>query len=138
METFVELNDWERIARTITKIKRDSNSAKNEEDFQAIGLLCRDVIISLAQAVYNPSIHGETDDNGTRIGSSDAVRMLGNYIEYALKGSHNKELRIYAKTTNDLANQLTHKRSATKKDMLLTMSSTIALINFIGIIEDKY
>ena len=51
---------------------------------------------------------------------------------------HNKELRAYAKATNDLANQLTHKRSATKKDMLLIVSSTIALINFIGIIEEKF
>lgn len=138
METVVELNDWERIDRTITKMKRDSNTAKNEEDFQEIGLLCRDVIISLAQAVYNPLIHSETDDHGTRIGSSDAVRMLGNYIDFSFMGKHNKELRVYAKATNDLANQLTHKRSATKKDMLLTISSTIALINFIGIIEGKY
>lgn len=138
MDAFVELNDWERIKRTVAKIKRDSNIAQNEEDFQTIGLLCRDVIISLAQAVYNPLIHGDTDEKGTQIGSSDAVRMLENYINFSLKGRHNKELRTYAKAVNDLANQLTHKRSATKKDMLLTRSATIALINFIGIIEDKY
>lgn len=137
IETFVELNEWERIERTIAKIKRDSSTAKNEEDFQAIGLLCRDVIISLAQAVYKPLIHGEIDENGIKIGKSDAVRMLGNYINFTLKGGQNKELRTYAKVTNDLANQLTHKRSATKKDMLLTMSSTVALINFVGIIEKE-
>lgn len=138
IDTFVELNDWERIKRTVTKIKRDSGMAQNEEEFQAIGLLCRDVIISLAQTVYNPSIHGVTDDKGTVIGSSDAVRMLKNYIYVSLKGKHNDEARAFAKAANDLANHLTHKRDATKKDMLLTISSTIALINFIGIIEDKY
>ena len=138
IETIVELDDWERIKRTVIKIKRESNNAKDEEDFQTIGLLCRDVIISLAQAVYNPMIHGATDDTGKRIGNADAVRMIGNYVSVKLNGSHNKELRAYAKATNDLANQLTHKRSATKKDMLLIVSSTIALINFIGIIEDKY
>lgn len=36
-----------------------------------------------------------------------------------------------------MANQLTHKRNATQKDMLLVLSATIALINLIGIIEDK-
>ncbi len=138
METFVELSDWERIERTLTKIKRDSHSAQNEEEFQIIGLLCRDVIISLAQSVYNPIIHGETDDSGKHIGPSDAVRMLNNYITVTLAGKDNKELRDYIKTANALANQLTHKRSATRKDMLLTMTSTIALINLIGIIEDKY
>lgn len=138
IETIIELSDWERIQRTITKIKRDSGSARNEEDFQVIGLLCRDVIISLAQVVYNPLVHGETDESGKQIGNADAVRMIGNYVKIKLNGSHNKELRAYAKATNDLANQLTHKRSATKRDMLLTVSSTIALINFIGIIEEKF
>ena len=138
IDTIVELGGWERIQRTITKIKRDSSSARNEEDFQAIGLLCRDVIISLAQAVYDPFVHGETDESGKSIGNTDAVRMIGNYVSVRLNGSHNKELRAYAKATNDMANRLTHKRSATKIDKLLTVSSTIALINFVGIIEEKF
>ena len=91
MDTLVELSEWERIERTIIKIKKDACIAKNEEDFQGIGLLCRDVIISLAQAVYNPTIHGDTDVDGMRIGSSDAVRMLKNYINFALAGRDNKE-----------------------------------------------
>ena len=64
--------------------------------------------------------------------------MIGNYIQFKLSGKENEELRAYAKNTNKLANLLTHKRNATKKDMLLAVSSTIALINFIGIIEEKY
>ena len=138
LEVFVKLDEWERIKRTITKIKRDSISAKDEEDFQSIGLLCREVIISLAQTIYNPIIHGEKDEEGTEIGKSDAVRMIGNYITYQLKGKQHKELRDYVKSTNAIANQLTHKRSATKTDMLLTVSSTIALVNFIGILEAKF
>ena len=138
IEPFVDLDDWERIKRTITKIKRDSNVAQNEEDFQAIGLLCREVIISLAQAVFNPMLHGTTDEKGVVIGNSDAVRMIGNYISTELNGSSNDELRAYAKNANKLANKLTHERNATKKEMLLTVASTLALINFIGIIEEKY
>ncbi|MBR3578995.1 MAG: hypothetical protein IKN98_09455 [Bacteroidales bacterium] len=138
IETFVQLDDWERIKRTIIKIKRESNNAKDEEDFQTVGLLCREVIISLAQAVYIPWLHGENDENGKKIGNNDAVKMIGNYINMALSGSSNEELRAYAKNTNKLANRLTHERNATKKDMLLTVASTITLINFIGIIEGKY
>lgn len=133
----VELSDWDRINRTVVKIKQNSLTAKNEEDFQQVGLLCRDVIISLAQAVYNPAIHGATDEDGSLIGKDDAVRMIGNYIDICLKGASNGELRAYARTTNKLANNLTHRRNATKKDMMLCVSATIALINFIGILEDK-
>lgn len=138
MITFVELDDWDRIKRTVSKIQRDSTTACNEEDYQSIGLLCREVIISLAQVVYSPTLHGSIDDNGVEIGKTDSVRMIGNYIQFKLSGKENEELRAYAKNTNKLANLLTHKRNATKKDVLLAVSSTIALINFIGIIEEKY
>lgn len=133
----VELSDWERINRTVIKIKQSSSVARNEEDFQQVGLLCRDIIISLAQAVYNPSVHGAFDEKGTEIGKDDAVRMIVNYINTCLRGSSNEELRSYAKATNKLANSLTHRRNASKQDMLLCVSATIALINFIGIIENK-
>ena len=137
IEPLVELTDWERLNRTLIKIKKDSTLANNEEDFQGVGLLCREVIISLAQAVYNPLMHGAKDGKGVVISETDAFRMISNYISAKLSGGSNEEIRAYAKTTNKLANLLTHKRSASKKDMLLTTSATIALINFIGIIEDK-
>lgn len=133
----VELSDWDRINRTVIKIKQNCNVANNEEDYQQIGLLCREVIISLAQAVYNPDVHGTKDEKGIEIGKTDAIRMIGNYINVRLAGSSNEELRVYAKATNKLANLLTHKRDAEKQDMLLSVSATIALINFIGILENK-
>ena len=133
----VEIGDWERINRTVVKIKQNSSVARNEEDFQQVGLLCRDVIISLAQAVYCPNTHGALDENGTAIGQDDAVRMIGNYIKSCLKGSSKEELRAYAKATNKLANNLVHRRNASKQDMLLSVSATIALINCIGILEKK-
>lgn len=133
----VELNGWDRINRTVVKIKQDSVTARIEEDYQQIGLLCREVIISLAQAVYQPEVHGATDEEGITIGQTDANRMISNYLTYKLAGSSNQELRTYAKNTNKLANLLTHKRDASRKDMLMAVSATIALINFIGILEDK-
>ena len=133
----VDIDEWDRINRVVIKIKRDSAVAKNAEDYQQIGLLCRELIISLAQAVYNPALHGEKDDNGVVIGKTDAMRMVGNYINVKLAGSSNEELRSYAKTTNKLANLFTHKRDATRKDMLMTVAATIALINFVVILEDK-
>lgn len=138
IETLVKIDEWDRINRTLVKIKKDSVVAKNEEDYQSIGLLCRELLISLAQAVYKPSLHGSVDDKGVAIGETDANRMLNNYITATLKGGCNDELRTFAKNANKLANRLTHKRSATKKDMMLTISATVAVINLIGILEEKY
>jgi len=49
----VDLTNWERIERSINEIKLRQNEAKTEEQFQVVGLLCRETIITLAQAVYN-------------------------------------------------------------------------------------
>ena len=136
--TLIKLDDWGKISRTLVKIKRDSAVAKDEEDFQSIGLLCRELLISLAQAVYKPDLHGNVDDKGVIIGETDANRMLNNYIIVKLKGGSNEELRSFAKNANKLANRLTHERSATKKDMMLTISATVAVINLIGVLEEKY
>lgn len=64
--------------------------------------------------------------------------MLESYIAVTLTCAGNEELRAYTKTINRLANILTHKRTATKKEMMLSTSATLSLVNFIGVLEDKY
>lgn len=133
----VKMDDWEEIVRRTIKIKRSASTASDVEDFQSIGLQCREVLISIAKTVYKPDIHGDFDENGTKIGESDSVRQLANYIKLTLKGKENEELRSYAKTTNKISNVLTHRRTSTKTEMLLCVNATIALINFVGILEGK-
>ena len=121
----------------VGKIRSNSLAANDVEDFQSIGVLCREVLVSLGQLVYNPALHGEDDETGTKIGKADAERMFLAYFKYKLSGKHNKELRDYVKGVKGIANQLTNKDTSTRKDMLLTVSMTLSLINFIGILEDK-
>ena len=136
IEVKVNLTDWDKIKRGIIEINKREKQAENEEQFQAVGMLCRELIISLAQSVYNPELHPSLD--GTEISKTDAKRMLESYIAVTLSGAGNEELRSYVKTTNKLANTLTHKRTATKKEMMLCTSATLALVNFIGVLEDKF
>lgn len=131
----VNLSNWDRISRSITEIKKRESQAQNEEQFQAVGMLCRELIITLAQTVYDSQKHISID--GVEISKTDAKRMLDAYISVILAGSESEELRAYAKATNRLTNVLTHKRTATKKDMMLCTSATIALVNFIGVLENK-
>ncbi|HTI60388.1 hypothetical protein [Mucilaginibacter sp.] len=131
----VDLSDWERIERAINEIRVRQLDAKTEEQFQVIGLLSRETIITLAQAVFNKEKHPSTD--GTDISKTDAKRMLEAYINVEFAGSSNETLRRYAKATLDLANELTHKRTASKKDASLCASATISIINLIGTIEGR-
>lgn len=136
-ELVVDLSDWQRVQRTLAKINKSVFNARHEEDFQSVGLLCREILISLAQMVYVKEMHGATNEKDSEISSTDSKAMLSNYISSVLAGKVNEELRSYANATHKLANALIHKRTASKRDMLLAVSATTALIQLIGIIESK-
>lgn len=131
----VDLKGWERLERSVQEIRKRQSEASKEEQFQVIGLLCRETFITLAQSVFIEEKHPILDD--TKVSKTDAKRMLEAYIAVELSGSSNKLLRQYARSTLDLANALTHKRTATKKDASLCSIAALSLINFIGTIEGR-
>lgn len=131
----VDLSSWERLERAVQEIKLRELDAKNEEQFQAIWLLCREGIITLAQAVFIKQKHLPTD--WTDISNKDAKRMLEAYIQAELWWSSNESLRKFAKSLIDFANVVTHDRNWTRKNALICINATISLINFIWIIEWK-
>lgn len=109
--------------------------AKDEEEYQAVGLLCRECLISLAQAVFDPTKHKPTD--GTQPSETDAYRMLEAYFSREFPGSENEALRRHAKASLNLANQLQHKRTARYKDAALCSEATRTVVNIVAIASGK-
>lgn len=132
----IDLTGWDRISRSIREIKVRYDQAETEEQFQGLGLLSRETIISLAQQLFDEAKHPISD--GTKVSPTDAKRMLEAYISVELTGKTNENLRKYAKATLDLANELIHKRTAAFKDAALCSSATISLVNIFGIIEGRH
>jgi len=129
----VEPTGWARVDRGVDKIKTQLEKAKNEEDFQGVGFLCREALISLAQAVYDPEKHGTRGD--ALISETDANRMLEAYIVKEIGGSSNENARRVVKTALALANELQHRRTATFREAALCAQSTFTVINSISIIS---
>lgn len=126
-----EPTGWERVDRALSKAHLQLGTASVEEDFQAIGLLCREVIISLAQAVYDPEIHESLD--GVRPSETDANRMLESYIAHVFPGSSNKEVRAHARASLALALNLQHRRTATRQLAALCVEATASTTTVISI-----
>ena len=131
----VEPTGWPRVDRGVEKIIQALSNASNEEDFQTVGLLCRETIISLAQAVYDASRYLPLD--GVTPSESDAKRMLEAFIAYELPGKGNEELRKFAKSAYQLAVSLQHRRTASFKDAALCVEATRALVNVVAIISGR-
>jgi hypothetical protein len=80
-----EPTGWGRVDRTLSTAHRSLSAAEHEEEFQAIGLMCREVLISLGQAVYEPTKHETTIDD-VEIGNSDGARMIQAFFNYGATG----------------------------------------------------
>lgn len=132
---FEEPTGWLRVDRSIGEIKLRLVQATTEEQFQAIGLLGRETLISLAQVVYIADSHPTND--GVDPSKTDAKRMLEAYIAAELQGKSNENIRRHAKASLDLANDLTHRRTADYRMAALCAEATNAVVNIVAIISGR-
>jgi hypothetical protein len=130
-----EPSGWERVDRTLAKAKAQFELASNEEDFQGVGLLCREVLISLAQAVFDPKIHASTD--GVKPSATDANRMFEAYVGHVFGGASYQEVRAHQRASLALALNLQHRRTATHKLAALCLEATTSTVAVIKIISEN-
>jgi hypothetical protein len=131
----VQPTGWEKVDRGVDKVRTALEQAKAEEDYQAIGLLCRETLISLAQAVYDPAKHLPAEPPVPSL--TDANRMLQGYFAVELAGGSNQEVRDHAKASLKLANALQHQRTATFRNASLCAEASRTVVNIVAIISGK-
>jgi hypothetical protein len=135
LKRIVQPTGWARVDRNLEKVFGALEEARHEEDFQVIGLLSREVLISLAQAVYKPGVHQPAD--GTTPSESDAKRQLEAFIACELPGKSNEVLRRYAKACLRLALELQHRRTAPFRQAALCAEAARAMVNMIAIVAGR-
>lgn len=57
VEVFEEPTGWQKVDRQLQEVRSRLDTADSEEQYQAVGLLCREVLISVAQEIYDPVRH---------------------------------------------------------------------------------
>jgi hypothetical protein len=132
---FKEPTGWTKVDRQLQEVKLRLEQAVNEEHWQAVGLLCREVLITAAQEVFNPARHPLVDD-ATPSGT-DARRMLEAIFGFELRGSQNDEARAHAKAAVKLALALQHKRSADFRTAALCAEGTVSVVNMLAIVAGR-
>ena len=134
-DIFEEPTGWARIDRSIGEARVRLAEAETEEQYQAIGLLCRETLISLAQIVFDPTVHKTIDE--VKPSETDAKRMLEAYLNHEFRGETNEVARRHAKAALALADKLVHKRTATFRDAALCAEATTTVINIVAIVSGR-
>lgn len=124
---------WERVDRSIDEMKSRLEIADTEEQFQAIGMIGRETLISIAQQVFDSEKHTTLD--GVETSSTDAKRMLEAFLRYEL-GDSSEKIRKYARASVDLGNQLTHDRGANKRKAALCLISVSSISSMIKTLDE--
>jgi hypothetical protein len=132
-----EPTGWELVDRQIAKARMQFDRASAEEDWQGVGHTCREVLISLAQAAHDPEVHPTVDENGTAISRTDARRLLDAWLKHQTAGGSNKEIRAHIRASLDLANNLQHRRTATRQLAALCLEATSSAVAVVAIIAGR-
>jgi hypothetical protein len=135
IEIFEEPTGWQKVDRQLQEMRLRLDTAHSEEQYQAVGLLCREVLISVGQEVYDSNRHIATD--GVNPSDTDAKRMLDATFEAELKGSANEEARAHAKAAVRLALALQHKRTADFRTAALCAEGTWSVVNMLAVIAGR-
>jgi hypothetical protein len=130
-----EPTGWLRVDRGLDAARRALAAAKHEEDYQSVGHLCREALISLAQAVYDQARHPALD--GVDPSETDAKRMLDAYIAVELAGPANVATRGHASAALRLANELTHRRTATFQEAAMCVEAVTSTANLVAIVSGR-
>jgi hypothetical protein len=126
---------WKRADRALEKAHAQVLEAQHEEDYQAVGHLCREIIISLGEAVYDPAIHSPSD--GAKISKADAAGMIEAFLATAAAGGSKEDIRRHARAALDLTNNLQHKRTADFRTAALCLEATSSVANILAILDGR-
>jgi len=125
---------WDKVDRHIKAAEERLKSATFEEEFQQVGLLCREALISVAQVLFDPERHPTPDE--VKASPTDVKRMLEAVIAVHLSGESNEEARALARSTVRLALALQHDRAADKRMATLCYDSTASVIRLATVLSE--
>ena len=132
VQVFEEPTGWQRVDRQLQEVRLRLDTAESEEQYQAIGLLCREVLISVAQEVYDSGRHSSPD--GVAPSDTDAKRMLEAFFSKELDGGVNEEARAHARGALRLALSLQHKRTADFRMAAFCAEATSSVVNILAVL----
>ncbi len=120
---------WAKVDRQVERAWERLADASAGEDCQSVGHLCREILISLAEAVYVRERHPPVD--GVEPSATDAKRRLEAYIAVEFRGRSHKAMRKSMRACVDQAVELQHDRNATETEAATCLIATQAVVDLI-------
>lgn len=126
-----------QLFRKLKNIASLIDSAIEIEDFQAIGVQCREVLIELGNSIYSAEMVGD----GEQPQASNFKRKAELFVQFYLSGSDNSDYRSIIKklteSTWDYTNKITHSHNTTFYEASTCVSLCTSLVGVYENIKQK-
>lgn len=125
------------LFRKLKNVAMLIDGAQEVEDFQAIGVQCREILIELGNTIYYPEMsRGEEQPQ-----ASNFKRKAELFVRHYMSGSENSDYRSYIKkvteATWDYASKITHSQTATFYEASSCVTMTTSLVGIYENIRQK-
>lgn len=129
------MSPFNALEQLLSAVRSQLARASTVQDFQQVGHQSRELLISIAQAVYDPAKH--SDPRTPAVSPTDAKGMLGAFIAKTLPGAGQEEARKLARSAVDMANAVQHDRVAANRDAQLAVEGCVAVLAVVAIIAGE-
>lgn len=117
-----------QLYRKLKNVSVDLDNATEVEDFQKIGVQCREILIDLGNHIYLPVMA----DSNEQLHESDFKRKSEEFIRFFLNGSENSDYRNIIKRmtegTWEYTNKMTHSKNSTFYEASTCITLCISLV----------
>jgi hypothetical protein len=120
---------WLAVDNEVDELRRRFRSSTTPQDYRAIGVHCVGILEALSRTVYDPARHlreGETPPPPDK-----TKQRIGRYVEDALPGAGNDELRALLNRSIEFSQHVKHRSTPTRRDAGIAADAVIMLANIL-------
>ena len=120
---------WPNVDATLADVKSRFRSAVTSADYQDVGRRCVAVMEALSGTVYDPAKH--LRDGETEPPVAKTHMRITRYVEDALAGAGNVEVRALVRKAAELAEAVKHRPGGTRRDAGIAADSVTLLAHIL-------
>lgn len=118
---------WGAVDTEISELRRHFQNARTPQDYSAVGNDCVRVTEALSRQVYDVSLHLRPDKQEPPV--ANTKDRLDRCVEVALPGPDNARLRKLVRATIEVAQEVKHRGTPTRREAGIAADSVIQLAN---------
>lgn len=118
---------WIPVDDQVRQLNQRYLSAQTPEDFRAVGLLCRDILLSLGRVVFDPDRHVKLGDPMPKL--DDTKLRIGLMLNAEFPGEEGARIRTFTTAAWVFVQHVVHAQIDTETKARLAADSTVYIVN---------